>query len=457
MEKTTREYLLTLVPDTTPRDENKKINFDEVEPNEILLESIFNGSDDPLLKSETQLRVRGTDRYRVEKMRETLSKGSEIDEPICLVISEDGKKVWIADGHHTLSAYSEEGRETIKAKIVRGNGKDARLYATGANFKHGLPRTKEDEINSIRVLLTDFSEWKRRSNNSVAEFTNTSAYLVKKVKEELGVAKVDKVIGKDGKTRNVKNTGKGATGRPKKKAEEKEIENNDVVIKLPSEDSLGNILPEYLQEVFGFADSVDSGLTEIGKAKARLHKLIMDYVENSEREGFASPIIDAWKEANKAINKIMREVKAELPVAISPYCKGKYPHPTPETLCPITGDAARGINRGWVNKEQYKDSPEELTKTLKDAWEIGYWNNQVRRTKGITAKELLNKEFPELQTIDNETGEDTDTSEVELRDVIINGETYSLEVNEWYDSPTEEGFELMVDESGNVSKREVIN
>ena len=147
MEKTTREYLLTLVPDTTPRDENKKINFDEVEPNEILLESIFNGSDDPLLKSETQLRVRGTDRYRVEKMRETLSKGSEIDEPICLVISEDGKKVWIADGHHTLSAYSEEGRETIKAKIVRGNGKDARLYATGANFKHGLPRTKEDEIN----------------------------------------------------------------------------------------------------------------------------------------------------------------------------------------------------------------------------------------------------------------------------------------------------------------------
>lgn len=68
-----------------------------------------------------------------------------------LVVFCDGRKYWLADGHHRLAGAVQAGCTEIRVNIISGTKTEALLFACGANAAHGLQRTNADKQNAIRI------------------------------------------------------------------------------------------------------------------------------------------------------------------------------------------------------------------------------------------------------------------------------------------------------------------
>jgi hypothetical protein len=126
---------------------------------------------------------------------------------------------WCPDGNHRVKAYSAAGRSTIPAIVKEGDRQAAVLYAVGANSDHGLPRTRADRRNAVRMLLESDKTWRRASAKNIADQCHVSQALAAEIKLDVAdELKEDNStsVGKDGKVRpskNKKRVGKKSTSQ----------------------------------------------------------------------------------------------------------------------------------------------------------------------------------------------------------------------------------------------------
>jgi hypothetical protein len=64
----------------------------------------------------------------------------------------------LADGRHRLATKLLARHKTINCDIRQGELRDARLFAVGANCRHGLRRSNGDKRRGVMMLLMD-DEW----------------------------------------------------------------------------------------------------------------------------------------------------------------------------------------------------------------------------------------------------------------------------------------------------------
>lgn len=114
---------------------------------------------------------------------EDMRQGSEFP-PVTIFF--DGEEYWLADGFHRVSAKEAIGEKEVVSEIHSGTQRDAVLYAVGANATHGLRRTNADKRRSVEQLLRDF-EWRRWSDNAIAQRCGVSHPFVSKLRAENAV------------------------------------------------------------------------------------------------------------------------------------------------------------------------------------------------------------------------------------------------------------------------------
>ena len=146
------------------------------------------------LDGGTQTRAT-TDQEVVEEYCEALKAGCEFP-PV--VVFFDGRLYWLADGFHRLAAYVLACRKAIEADVRKGTQRDAVVFATGANKRHGIKRTNEDKRKAVTILLQlaasdpevaqQFETPQTKgeiSNRKVADHCGVSEHLVRILQEEL--------------------------------------------------------------------------------------------------------------------------------------------------------------------------------------------------------------------------------------------------------------------------------
>ena len=101
-----------------------------------------------------------------------------------VVAFNDGKALWLADGHHRVEAARHAGHTKVCAEVRTGDRRDALLYACGANAAHGVRRTNADKRRAVKLILKD-PEWRRWSNREVARRCVVDEGLVRQVRAKL--------------------------------------------------------------------------------------------------------------------------------------------------------------------------------------------------------------------------------------------------------------------------------
>jgi DNA repair photolyase len=117
------------------------------------------------------------DEETVKEYQEAMKRGDSFP-PI--VVYDDGKKLYLADGAHRLAANKALKKKRIAAKVQSGSEQDALACAVGANAKHGLKRSSADKRKAVELILRD-EKLRKRSINSIAKLCNVSWDTVRTV------------------------------------------------------------------------------------------------------------------------------------------------------------------------------------------------------------------------------------------------------------------------------------
>lgn len=104
----------------------------------------------------------------------------------------DGIQYYLSDGFHRYHAARRIEKASIVANIIHGTFRDAQLYATSVNAKHGMRRTNADKRKAVMTMLDDF-EWSQWSNAEIARHCGVSAAFVSNVRAEVEGTKPDTV------------------------------------------------------------------------------------------------------------------------------------------------------------------------------------------------------------------------------------------------------------------------
>ncbi len=89
----------------------------------------------------------------------------------------DGVHYYLADGYHRYHAAKKAGKVGYECEIINGTFREAQLYATGVNAKHGMRRSHADKRKAVMTLLEDF-EWSQWSNSEIARRAGVSVTFV---------------------------------------------------------------------------------------------------------------------------------------------------------------------------------------------------------------------------------------------------------------------------------------
>ena len=143
-----------------------------------------------------------------------------------IILYDDGKVLWLADGFHRHRAADRLGRLKILAEVRGGTRLDAIEHALKANNSHGLRRTNADKARCVEVALEHFRD---RSDRALAELCGVSHPFVAGLRPQLETVTssspgnltgevppsttAEKRIGKDNKAR--KNPTRGVKAAPK--------------------------------------------------------------------------------------------------------------------------------------------------------------------------------------------------------------------------------------------------
>ncbi len=132
------------------------------------------------LTAETQARERLV-WSTVEEYAERRRAGDDFP-PVTLFY--DGRRYYIGDGHHRVAAARQVDATTITAEVKPGDERAARLYAAGANLRHGLKRSNADKRKAVMILLAD-PLWRRRADSSIARYAGVDPKSVKTWRAEV--------------------------------------------------------------------------------------------------------------------------------------------------------------------------------------------------------------------------------------------------------------------------------
>ena len=161
---------------------------------------------DEKLQSRTEINQDAVDDYA-----HAMEEGDQFPP---LTVFFDGVHYYLADGYHRYHAAKKAGKVSANCEVVNGTFREAQLYATGVNAKHGMRRSYADKRKAVMTLLDDF-EWSQWNNSEIARRAGVSSTFVANLRQS----------GSDAKPTSVKyTTPKGEVKERKAKTEHKEPE-----------------------------------------------------------------------------------------------------------------------------------------------------------------------------------------------------------------------------------------
>jgi hypothetical protein len=122
-----------------------------------------------------------SDQHTVTEYAEAMQEGAQFP-PV--VVFNDGKDFWLADGFHRVLAARVADILEIDVDLRPGTKREAILYAVGANAEHGMRRTNEDKRRAVFHLLGD-AEWAKWSDNEIARRCAVSQPFVSELRQRL--------------------------------------------------------------------------------------------------------------------------------------------------------------------------------------------------------------------------------------------------------------------------------
>lgn len=201
----------------------------------------------------------------------------------------DGVQYYLSDGFHRYHAARRIEKASIVANIIHGTFRDAQLYATSVNAKHGMRRTNADKRKAVMTMLDDF-EWSAWSNAEIARHCGVSAAFVSNVRAEVEGGKPETVKYRTA-TGEVAEK-KRAPGRKKQeKVEEPEEEPTDDTDEHVAQQELIGILTKQLEDT---------------RAQAAIN--LMDASEEDKKS--AENLIKELQEENRLLKIELESVKA---------------------------------------------------------------------------------------------------------------------------------------------------
>lgn len=130
------------------------------------------------LDGDTQPRVE-LDRGRAEELAGLLRLGVEL--PPVIVFKDDEYRYWLASGFHRYHAHRLAGHQFVVANVLDGSLNEARLFAASTNKVSVLPRTTQDKMRAVHLVLTSplAAGW---DDNRVADHVQVPRALVAAVR-----------------------------------------------------------------------------------------------------------------------------------------------------------------------------------------------------------------------------------------------------------------------------------
>ncbi len=122
-----------------------------------------------------------TDHTVVNEYAERMQEG-DVFPP--LTVFRINKKYLLASGFHRTEAAKLAGTKTLSCEVRKGDLRDAILYSTGCNARHGLRRTLNDKRKVVGILLGD-AEWRKWSDREIARQCSVSHGFVAQVRGQL--------------------------------------------------------------------------------------------------------------------------------------------------------------------------------------------------------------------------------------------------------------------------------
>lgn len=132
---------------------------------------------DPRLQSRTEINEDNVADYAHD-----MEQGDKFP---AITVHFDGINYYLTDGFHRYMAAKRIEKASIVCDVINGTFRDAQLYSTGVNAKHGMRRTYADKRKAVMTLLEDF-EWSQWSNAEIARQCGVSAPFVKNLRESGG-------------------------------------------------------------------------------------------------------------------------------------------------------------------------------------------------------------------------------------------------------------------------------
>lgn len=94
-----------------------------------------------------------------------------------LVVFNDRRSYWLADGFHRHGGALQAGMRDIACIIHPGGQREAILHSCSANAAHGWRRSNGDKRRAVQTLLAD-DEWSRWSDREIARHAMVSHTFV---------------------------------------------------------------------------------------------------------------------------------------------------------------------------------------------------------------------------------------------------------------------------------------
>ena len=183
-----------------------------------------------------------------------------------LTVFFDGVHYYLADGYHRYHAAKKAGKVSAECEVINGTFREAQLYATGVNAKHGMRRSHADKRKAVMTLLEDF-EWSQWNNVEIARRAGVSVPFVANLRQS----------GSDDKPTSVKYT--TPTGKVAERKSKNEKKQPETVLKSPE------VKPEPEKFEVDIVDARDELIETLTKENSALSdRLAVAATEGTEEE-----------------------------------------------------------------------------------------------------------------------------------------------------------------------------
>lgn len=271
-----------------------------------------------------------------------------------MVVFNDGKKRWLADGFHRHPAAKSAGLKTIAVEERKGTKRDALLFAVSANAEHGLRRTNADKRRAVETLLSD-AEWSKWPGAEIARRCAVTHTFVNNVKREIAPKMPETVSGEiqraPAKTAKKAPLPKIADSSVKSENSESDNDIEGLLDDEPAGGQTDDPMRSAEVETLHAAHDAHNPTREIAN---RIKEIIRDWEAIGQD---AHPFISA-QSIVAHLKSAADEIRLGQPHASCPYCKGAKCRAREGWVTACKGT-------GWVPKAVYDSAPDkENTVTL---------------------------------------------------------------------------------------------